>query len=117
MPGRIRAVLEINAKITASQLTEAISKQTADIVARLDAKINQVRLEILEEVKQVNSSAPMQLNIIQKKLVTKKSWKPWKQNVCSAALQTTPNSRETVHRLSKFLIFLFQPALTLNVLF
>lgn len=51
--GKIRAVLEMTANITASQLSEALAKQTADIVARLDAKINQVRLEILEEVKLV----------------------------------------------------------------
>ena len=53
MPGRIRAVLVMSTNITATQLSEALAKQTADIVARLENKINTVRLEILEEVKQV----------------------------------------------------------------
>lgn len=39
--------------ITAAQLSEALAKQTADIVAQLDSKISKVRLELLEEVKQV----------------------------------------------------------------
>ena len=53
MPGRIRAVLEMASNITTEQLTEALAKQTADIVAKLDSKISTVRLELLEEVKQV----------------------------------------------------------------
>ena len=77
MPGRIRAVLEMASTITADQLAEALAKQTADIVAKLDSKISKVRLEILEEVNQVKfecSSAidknSKEIADINKKLVT-----------------------------------------------
>lgn len=73
MPIRSRAVLEMASNISAAQLSEALAKQTADIVAQLDSKLSKVRLEILEEVKAVKFECDSKIEINSKEIVTLKN--------------------------------------------